>query len=227
MAMIGPISASRFKLYIFLKKNDKRNVKNLVTRLKINVSGYSLPRVGPGSMQSPPPPASSVAQQPFQTPPPPAMGQPQMLPGPQSPHMSPQVSPPQSPQASMAMTGQPMASPQMAGPPMAGMGRPFPGAPPPGLGGFQQPGPGVAGPQGYPQQAGNNDFVCQRSRAHTNQNKYLKRDFKTFFVIWLCSSLVLFLIHSYLHSVWNQWSDEFPAWQTEIETTGAQSIKTF
>uniref|UniRef100_A0A4W6EG19 SEC24 homolog D, COPII coat complex component n=1 Tax=Lates calcarifer TaxID=8187 RepID=A0A4W6EG19_LATCA len=135
---------------------------------------YTLPCVAPGPMQSPPPPTSSVAQQPFQTPPPPAMGQPQMPPGPQSPHMSqqmsPQMSPPQSPPASMPMAGPPLAGPlmvgsqmagppmggpPMGGPPMAGMGRPFPGPPPPGPGGFQQPSPGAAGPLGYPQQAGN------------------------------------------------------------------------
>uniref|UniRef100_A0A671YUB0 SEC24 homolog D, COPII coat complex component n=1 Tax=Sparus aurata TaxID=8175 RepID=A0A671YUB0_SPAAU len=72
--------------------------------------------LAPGPMQSPPPPISSVAQQPFQTSPPPAMGQPQMPPGPQSPHMSP----PQSPQANMHMAGPPMAGQSMAGPPMAG-----------------------------------------------------------------------------------------------------------
>ncbi|XP_026208593.1 LOW QUALITY PROTEIN: protein transport protein Sec24D [Anabas testudineus] len=128
-------------------------------QLTNQMSAMNLGNFAPGSMQSPPLPASSVAQQHFQTPPPPAMGQPQMLQGPQSPLMSPQMSPPQSPQASMSVTNQPMASPQMAGPPMAGppmagMGRPFPGAPPPGPGGFQPPGPGAAGPQGYPQQPG-------------------------------------------------------------------------
>ncbi|XP_028999109.1 protein transport protein Sec24D [Betta splendens] len=116
-------------------------------QLTNQMSAMNLGNYGQASMQSPPPPASTVAQQPFQAPPP--VGHPQMLPGLQSPHMSPQMPPPQSPQASMSMTGQPMAAP-----PMGGMGRPFPGAPPPGLGGFQQPGPGVAGPQGYPQQAG-------------------------------------------------------------------------
>lgn len=149
-------------------------------------------------MQSPPPPASSAAQQPFQMPLPPAMGQPQMVPGPQSPHMSPQMSPLQSPQASMSMTGQSMAGPQMAGSPMAGMGRPFPGAPPPGPGGFQQPGPAAAGPQGYPQQAGNCDSVCQkRLRSYQSQSV---------FVMELCYLLVMILIHSHLFSVWNQWS---------------------
>uniref|UniRef100_A0A7N9ASZ6 SEC24 homolog D, COPII coat complex component n=1 Tax=Mastacembelus armatus TaxID=205130 RepID=A0A7N9ASZ6_9TELE len=130
----------------------------------------------PGPMQSPPPSTSSVAQQPFQTSPPPAMGQPQMLPGLQSPHMTPQMSPPQSPhspQAGMPITGQPpmagpsmagppmagppMAGPPMAGPPMAGMGRPFPGAPPLGTGG-----PGIAASPGYPQQAGNSEPVCKK-----------------------------------------------------------------
>lgn len=132
--------------------SQRENWQKRVTRLQRDVCDCSLPCVGAGSMQSPPPPpTSSAAQQPFQMPLTPGMGQPQMLPGQQSPHMSP----PQTPQASMSMTGQAMASPQMAGPPMAGMGRPFPGAPPPGLGGFQQPGPAAAGPQGFPQQAGN------------------------------------------------------------------------
>ncbi|XP_068569532.1 protein transport protein Sec24D [Cebidichthys violaceus] len=152
-------------------------------QLTNQMSSMNLGNYAPGPMQSPPPPTSSVAQQPFQTSPPPAMGQPQMPPGPQSPHMSPQMSPQMSPlqstQASMPMAGPPMAGPpmagpqmggppmagppmggppmggpQMAGPPMAGMGRPFPGPPPSGPGGFQQPGPGAAGPPGYPQQAG-------------------------------------------------------------------------
>ncbi|XP_018545804.1 protein transport protein Sec24D [Lates calcarifer] len=142
-------------------------------QLTNQMSAMNLGSYAPGPMQSPPPPTSSVAQQPFQTPPPPAMGQPQMPPGPQSPHMSqqmsPQMSPPQSPPASMPMAGPPLAGPlmvgsqmagppmggpPMGGPPMAGMGRPFPGPPPPGPGGFQQPSPGAAGPLGYPQQAG-------------------------------------------------------------------------
>ncbi|XP_071751437.1 protein transport protein Sec24D [Centroberyx gerrardi] len=113
-------------------------------QLTNQMSAMNLGNYAPGPMQSPPPPTSPAAQQPFQAPPPPAMGQPQMPPGPQSPHMPPQMSPPQSPPASMAM----------AGPPMAGMGRPFPGPPPPGAGGFQQPGPGAAGPPGYPQPPG-------------------------------------------------------------------------
>lgn len=136
-------------------------VLNVVTR-PVNVRGCCLPHVGQVSMQNPPPLAGSLAQQAFQAPPP-MVGQPQMLPGPQSPHMSPQMSPPQSPQASMSMTGQPMA----------GMGRPFPGAPPPGLGGFQQPGPGVAGPQGYPQQSGSyghwNRYGCGGSCSQADQ----------------------------------------------------------
>lgn len=132
-----------------------------------------------GPMQSPPLPASSVAQQPFQTPPPSAMGQPQMPPVLQSPHMSPhmspQMSPPQSPPANMQMAGQPMSGPPMsgppiAGPPMTGMGRPFPGPPAPGARGFQQPGPGVVGPPGYPQQAGNCDTVNQK-RLRSHQSK--------------------------------------------------------
>uniref|UniRef100_A0A7N8Y6J3 SEC24 homolog D, COPII coat complex component n=1 Tax=Mastacembelus armatus TaxID=205130 RepID=A0A7N8Y6J3_9TELE len=105
--------------------------------------------LAPGPMQSPPPSTSSVAQQPFQTSPPPAMGQPQMLPGLQSPHMTPQMSPPQSPhspQAGMPITGQPpMAGPSMAGPPMAGppmAGPPMAG--PPMAGQFGGP---MAGPQ--------------------------------------------------------------------------------
>uniref|UniRef100_A0A3P9AWN2 SEC24 homolog D, COPII coat complex component n=1 Tax=Maylandia zebra TaxID=106582 RepID=A0A3P9AWN2_9CICH len=102
-------------------------------------------------LQSPPPPASSVVQQPFQTPPPSTMP-----PGLQSPHMSPLMSPPQSPPESM-----PMASQSMAGTSMAGMGRPFPGPPPPGPGGFQQPGLGSAGQPGYPQQAGNSEPKAQ------------------------------------------------------------------
>ncbi|XP_031706722.1 protein transport protein Sec24D [Anarrhichthys ocellatus] len=152
-------------------------------QLTNQMSSMNLGNYAPGPMQSPPTPTSSVAQQPFQTSLPPGMGQPQMPPGPQSPHMSPQMSPPQSPLASMPMAGPPMAGQQMAGqqmagPPMAGMGRPFPGPPPsgpgafqqpgpgafqqpgpgafqqPGPGAFQQPGPGAAGPPGYPQQAG-------------------------------------------------------------------------
>uniref|UniRef100_A0A8C6V744 SEC24 homolog D, COPII coat complex component n=1 Tax=Neogobius melanostomus TaxID=47308 RepID=A0A8C6V744_9GOBI len=52
------------------------------------------------------------------------------------------------------MGAPPMAGAPMAGPPMANMGRPFPGSPPPGVGGFQQAGPGTAGLQGFPQQPG-------------------------------------------------------------------------
>ncbi|XP_051284770.1 protein transport protein Sec24D isoform X2 [Dicentrarchus labrax] len=133
-------------------------------QLTNQMGAMNLGNYASGPMQSPPPPpTNSVAQQPFQISPPPAMGQPQMPPGLQSPHMSPQMSPPQSPPATMPMAGPPMAGSQMAGPPMAGsqmagppmagMGRPFPG-PPPGPGGFQQLGPGAAGPPGYPQQGG-------------------------------------------------------------------------
>lgn len=118
-------------------------------QLTNQMSAMNLGNYAPGPMQSPPAAPSSVAQQPFQMAPPLAMGQPQMPPGPQSPNMPPQMSPQQSP-----LTNMPMAGPQMGGPPMAGMGRPFPGPPLPGAGGFQQPGPGAAGPLGYPQQAG-------------------------------------------------------------------------
>lgn len=48
------------------------------------------------------------------------------------------------------MSPPPMAGGPMAGPPMANMGTSFPGSPPPGVGGFQQAGPG----QGFPQQPG-------------------------------------------------------------------------
>lgn len=109
-------------------------------------------RAAQGPIHSPPPQASSAAQQPFQASPPPVMGQPPMPPGPQSPLMTPPQSPP--------VAGQP--STLMAGPPMAGMGRPFPGPPPPGPGGFQQPGPGAAGPPGYPQHAGKCDSFLKR-----------------------------------------------------------------
>ncbi|XP_041840571.1 protein transport protein Sec24D isoform X2 [Melanotaenia boesemani] len=136
------------------------------------MSAMNLGNYAAGPMQSPPPPTSPMGQQPFQTPPPPASSQPQMPPGPQSLHMSPQMTPPQSPQSGMpmagppmgghlmtgtAMGGQSMAGPPMGGQPMAGPpmgGTPFPGPSPLGPGGFQQPGPGPAGPPGYPQQAG-------------------------------------------------------------------------
>lgn len=131
----------------------------------------------PGAMQSQPlPPTSSVAQQHFQTPAP-AMGQPQMHPAPQAPHMASQnqMSPPQSPLTNMLASGQPMGGQSMAGPPMggqsmagppmggqsmtgppmAGMNMPFPGPPPSGQGAFQQHGTGPAAPSGYPQQSGN------------------------------------------------------------------------
>lgn len=135
------------------------------------MNAMSIGNYAPG----PHPPTNSVAQPHFQTLLPPTMGQPQMHPGPQSPQMSPPQSPlanmpmagppmAGSPLSSPTMAGHPMAGPPMAGPPMAGspmagppmagMGRPFPGSPPPGVGGFQQAGPGAAGPQGFPQQAG-------------------------------------------------------------------------
>ncbi|XP_042257010.1 protein transport protein Sec24D [Thunnus albacares] len=148
-------------------------------QLANQMSAMNLNNYAQGPMQSPPPTPNSVAQQPFQMAPPPAMGQPQTPPGPQSPQMPPQMSQPQSPLTNMPIAGPqiggppmagaqmggppmagaqiggpPMAGAQMGGPPMAGMGRPFPGPPPPGAGGFQQPGPGAAGPLGYPQQAG-------------------------------------------------------------------------
>ncbi|XP_064796634.1 LOW QUALITY PROTEIN: protein transport protein Sec24D-like [Oncorhynchus masou masou] len=98
---------------------------------------------GPGPMQNPQaPPTSPPAQQPFLTAPPPTMGQSTLGPPPTGPH-SPQMAPPQSPLAGPSMGGHPS---------MGGMGRPFPGPPPPGSGGFQQPGPGAAGQPGYPQQ---------------------------------------------------------------------------
>ncbi|KAM6959869.1 protein transport protein Sec24D [Tautogolabrus adspersus] len=128
-------------------------------QLTNQMSSMNLGNYAPGPMQSPPPPTSSVVQQPFQTGPPPTMGQQQMPPGQQTPLMPPQLSPPQPSPPSMAMggppmTGPPMTGPPMTGPPMAGMGRPFPGSPPPGPGGFQQSGPGAAGPLGYQQQGG-------------------------------------------------------------------------
>ncbi|XP_070849199.1 protein transport protein Sec24D [Chaetodon trifascialis] len=136
-------------------------------QLTNQMSAMNLGNYAPGPMQNPPPPTSSVAQQPFQTSPPPAMGQPQMPPGLHSPQATmPMAGPPMrapqmagppmagAPMAGAPMAGAPMAGAPMAGPPMAGMGRPFPGPPPPGPGGFQQPGPGAAGPPGYPQQAG-------------------------------------------------------------------------
>ncbi|XP_078131864.1 protein transport protein Sec24D isoform X1 [Sander vitreus] len=128
-------------------------------QLTNQMSAMNFGNYASGPMQSPPPPACSVAQQPFQTPPPSVMGQPQMPPVLQSPHMSPQMSPPQPPPANMQMAGPPMSGPPMSGPamtgpPMTGMGRPFPGQPAPGPGGFQQPGPGAVGLPGYPQQSG-------------------------------------------------------------------------
>ncbi|XP_067117794.1 protein transport protein Sec24D isoform X2 [Osmerus mordax] len=116
-------------------------------QLANQMSGMNLGGYGPGPMQTPQPHPNSLVQQPYPTSPPPAMGQPQLPPGPQSPQMSPTQPPP----GAMAMGGPPMGGPPMGGPPMGGMGRPFPG-PPPGPGGFQQPGAGPAGQPGYPQQ---------------------------------------------------------------------------
>lgn len=72
-------------------------------------------------------PTSPVTHQPYQMSAPPAIGQPRMPPGPQP--SSPQMAPLQSPTANMG-----------------GMIRPFSGPPPPGAGGFQQPGLGSGGP---------------------------------------------------------------------------------
>ncbi|XP_062305714.1 protein transport protein Sec24D [Osmerus eperlanus] len=116
-------------------------------QLANQMSGMNLGGYGPGPMQTPQPHPNSLVQQPYPTSPPPAMGQPQLPPGPQSPQMSPTQPLP----GAMAMGGPPMGGPPMGGPPMGGMGRPFPG-PPPGPGGFQQPGAGPAGQPGYPQQ---------------------------------------------------------------------------
>ncbi|XP_046904883.1 protein transport protein Sec24D [Hypomesus transpacificus] len=101
-------------------------------QLANQMSGMNLGGYGPGPMQTPQPHPNSLVQQPYLTSPPPAMGQPQLPPGPQSPQMSPTQPPP-------------------GAIPMGGMGRPFPG-PPPGPGGFQQPGAGPVGQPGYPQQ---------------------------------------------------------------------------
>ncbi|XP_056225358.1 protein transport protein Sec24D isoform X1 [Seriola aureovittata] len=121
--------------------------QQLTTQMSaMNLGGYA-----PGPMQSPPLPTSSVAQQPFQAPPPPAMGQPQMPPGPQSPHMpqqmSPLMSPPQSPPASMPMAGPPLAGPQMTGPQMTGPQMAGPQMAGPQMTGPQMTGPQMTGPQ--------------------------------------------------------------------------------
>ncbi|XP_028284625.1 protein transport protein Sec24D isoform X2 [Parambassis ranga] len=135
-----PYSQSQHPLYNNMASPGLPPAQQLTNQM----SAMNLGNYAPGPMQSPPPPTSSVTQQPFQTSPPPVMGQPQMPPGPQSPHMSPQMSSPLSPPPTMTM----------AGPPMGGMGSPFPGPPPPGPGGFQPSGLGPAGPPGFPQQAG-------------------------------------------------------------------------
>ncbi|XP_054907152.1 protein transport protein Sec24D [Poeciliopsis prolifica] len=105
-----------------------------------------------GAMQSlPPPPTSSVAQKPFQTPAP-AMGQPQMHPAPQAPHMTSQsqMPLPQSPLSNMPASGQPMGGQSMTGPPMGGQsmtGPPMAGqsmAGPP-MGGQSMAGPPMGG----------------------------------------------------------------------------------
>uniref|UniRef100_A0A8C7UQF4 SEC24 homolog D, COPII coat complex component n=1 Tax=Oncorhynchus mykiss TaxID=8022 RepID=A0A8C7UQF4_ONCMY len=117
--------------------------------LKVDHPPLAFP-AGPGPVQSPQaPPTSHLTQQQFQTAPPTAMGHPPM-----GPHSS-QMAHPQSP-----LAGPTMAGPQSMGgpPPMGGMGRPFPGPPPPGsltlwnclcvkgqFGG-QMAGPGMAGP---------------------------------------------------------------------------------
>uniref|UniRef100_A0AAX7UXG6 SEC24 homolog D, COPII coat complex component n=1 Tax=Astatotilapia calliptera TaxID=8154 RepID=A0AAX7UXG6_ASTCA len=111
-----------FFFFVYLDVHSFSGIVRLENSLHKMCSFYFLVQ----GLQSPPPPASSVVQQPFQTPPPSTMAPPQMPPGLQSPHMSPLMSPPQ----------------------------PFPGPPPPGPGGFQQPGLGSAGQPGYPQQAG-------------------------------------------------------------------------
>ncbi|KAG7496243.1 transport protein Sec24D [Solea senegalensis] len=153
-------------------------------QLTNQMNAMNLGSYAPGPMQSSPPPPSSGAQQPFLTPPPPAMGQPQMPPGPLPLHQqtSPQMPPPQSPPSNMGGMGRPFHGPPPPGPggfsqpgpgvvspgfqqpslgaagpgfqqPGPGFQQPGPGFQQPGPG-FQQPGSGVAGPPGYPQQAG-------------------------------------------------------------------------
>ncbi|XP_017269960.1 protein transport protein Sec24D [Kryptolebias marmoratus] len=180
-AASAPYSQPPHSVYNNMASSATQQLTNQMTSM--NLGSYAS-----GPMQSPPPPTSSVAQQPFQTPPP-GMGQQPMHPSPQSTRM---LSPPQSPSASMSMggplmggppmagqsmggppmvgqsmggppmagqsmgsppmAGQSMGSPPMAGqsmggPQMAGMGTAFPGSPPPGPGGFLQPGSGLTGPQ--------------------------------------------------------------------------------
>uniref|UniRef100_A0A3B5L1S1 SEC24 homolog D, COPII coat complex component n=1 Tax=Xiphophorus couchianus TaxID=32473 RepID=A0A3B5L1S1_9TELE len=97
--------------------------------------------LGSYGKSQPLPPTSSVAQQHFQTPAP-AMGQPQMHPAPQAPHMASQnqMSPPQSPLTNMLASGQPMGGQSMAGPPMGGQSM----AGPP-MGGQSMAGPPMGG----------------------------------------------------------------------------------
>ncbi|KAL0970316.1 hypothetical protein UPYG_G00240350 [Umbra pygmaea] len=98
---------------------------------------------GPGPTQnSQAPPTSHPSHQPFQSAPPSSMGH-SSLGSPPTGLQSHQTASPQSPTA-----GNPMGGP----PSMGGMGRPFPGSPPPGVGGVQQFGPGAVRPPGYPQQ---------------------------------------------------------------------------
>ncbi|XP_068163753.1 protein transport protein Sec24D [Antennarius striatus] len=118
-------------------------------QLTNQMNAMNLGSYAPGPRHGAPPPTSSVAQPPFQAAPPPAMGQPQMPPGPQSPHMSP----PQSPLASMPlMGGQPMGGQPMGGQPMGGQpmgGQPMGGQPMGGqpMGGQQMGGQPMGGQQ--------------------------------------------------------------------------------
>ncbi|KAM6949613.1 protein transport protein Sec24D [Aplochiton taeniatus] len=103
-------------------------------QLTNQMSSMNLGSYAPGTVQGSQPPSNTMAPQPFHSPPP--MGPP----GPQSPL----ISLPQSPSVGMPMESQSLG----------GMGRPFPGPPPPGVGGFPQPGPGTVGQPGYPPQPG-------------------------------------------------------------------------
>uniref|UniRef100_A0A4W5QR67 SEC24 homolog D, COPII coat complex component n=1 Tax=Hucho hucho TaxID=62062 RepID=A0A4W5QR67_9TELE len=148
-SLIPPVKSNRFYptgLILSFGKCVKKN--KVIVRLhscsvlKVVHPPLAYP-AGPGPMQSPQAPHTSPpAQQPFQTAPPPTMGHSTLGPPPTGPH-SPQMAHPQSPLAGPSMGGHQS---------MGGMGRPFPGPPPPGAGGFQQPGPGAAGQPGYPQQ---------------------------------------------------------------------------
>ncbi|KAM4714424.1 protein transport protein Sec24D isoform 1-T2 [Anableps anableps] len=114
-------------------------------QLTNQMSAMNLGSYAPGTMQNPPPPpTSSVAQQHFQRPAP-GMGQPQMHPAPQSTHVSPQMSPPQSPLTSMPASGPPMGGQPMGGQPMGGppMGGQPMGGPP--MGGQPMAGPPMGG----------------------------------------------------------------------------------